>query len=533
MTRLCLMVFIGLLPAAARPSPSLPMASTSEPEASGGLREERVTRLRQQIADILKTKVLRRAHVGVEVLEAKSGTELLNHNADAPFNPASNTKIFTTAAALSSLGPDFRYRTVLLAAPAGSGSEAGGASAGVLRGDLFLQGSADPSLTPESLAELASNLHRAGIERIEGDVRLDNQLRDVAALTSEAEPQSYGTGALILGGDRYSVHVSPGEVGQGAVVWVGPRLPYFVVHSLVRTVRGKRSRIVVDHERHGDQLLVTVRGRIGVANPGVTVRKRLADSSPWAVATLAQALTDFGITVSGKVRIGPPPRGPLTIVAEHSSEPLSRICRVINKDSNNFVADSLWKTVGAARFGLPGTLEKGARAVSEWLQPLGFKPERVHLINGSGLTHANRLRPVDLGQLLFKLYHSFDLGPEFVQSLAVGGVDGTISNRFHGVLAGRVRGKTGTLSGVSVLSGYVGDQPGVMIFCIFVEGFRGRFLPAVRQIQARIVEALMRFVHDDKTSNEPPHILPESPDVPPSTTEPPAGSDGDDEGEEA
>jgi D-alanyl-D-alanine carboxypeptidase/D-alanyl-D-alanine-endopeptidase (penicillin-binding protein 4) len=424
---------------------------------------------------------------------------------------------------------------VLLAAPPSGASDRsslasadGSTSAGVIHGDLFLQATGDPSLTPEGLAELARSLRGAGIERIEGTVRLDNQLRDIEALTAGREAQSYGTGALILSGDRYAVHVQPGEIGQNAGVWIGPRMPYFVLHNLVRTVRGKRSRIVVDHSRRDDQLIVTVRGRIGINSRPVNVRKRLADSSAWAATTLAQALSDFGITVRGGVHVGPPPAGPLSIVAEHASEPLSRICHVINKDSNNFVADSLFKTLGAARFGLPGTLEKGARAVTDWLMPLGFKPERVHLVNGSGLTHANRLRPADLGQLLYKLYHSLELGPEFVQSLAVGGIDGTIHHRFHGGLTGFVRGKTGTLSGVSVLSGYVGDQPGVMIFCIFVEGFRGRRLAAVRQAQSRIVEAVMRFVRDGHP-HQPVISQPVLPEVPPPSAEPPSDSPGNDD----
>lgn len=476
--------------------------------------------MRQQIDGILKTPALRKVRVGIEVLEANSGAELLNHNADAPFNPASNTKILTTAAAMSKLGTDYRYRTVLLAGPAPS-DKAGESklSPGVLRGDLFVQGSGDPSLSPEGLAELAQRLHRAGIERVDGEVRIDNQLRDIAQLTQKADAPAHGPGALILGGDRYTVHVSPSEVGHSASVWVGPRLPYFVVHSQVRTVRGKKSRIVVDHDQRDDQLIVTVRGRIGVKSRSVRVRKRLYDVSAWATATLQQAFADFGITVRGGVKVGPPPQGPLTIVAEHKSEPLSRICRVINKDSNNFVADTLFKTLGAERFGLPGTLEKGARAVAEWLSPLGLNPQRVHLVNGSGLTHSNRLRPADLGQLLYKLYHSLDLGPEFLQSLAVGGIDGTISHRFHGALAGLVRGKTGTLDGVSVLSGYVGDRPGVMIFCIFVEGFRGKRLAAIRQAQGRIVEAIMRFVHDGQGPHDayrPPTSLVPGQDAPPS-----------------
>lgn len=494
---------IWLLPAAAISSPKPTVAALLEPApaaaATESVRDGRVARLRQQIDGILKIPALRKAHVGVEVLEANSGAELLNHNADAPFNPASNTKILTTAAAMSSLGTDFRYRTVLLAK---SDDKTSAPKPGVLTGDLFVQGSGDPSLTPEGLAELARALHRSGIERIDGAVRIDNQMRDVAQLTAQANAPIYGSGALILGGDRYTVHVSPTEAGHGAVVYVGPRLPYFVVHNLVKTVRGKKSRIVVDHEQRDDQLIVTVRGRIGEKSRPVRARKRLYDVSAWATATLQQAFTDFGITVRDGVKGGPPPAGPLVVVAEHKSEPLSRICHVINKESNNFVADTLFKTLGGVRFGLPGTLEKGARAVSEWLPSLGFDPARVHLENGSGLTHSNRLRPADLGQLLYKLYHSLDLGPEFLQSLSIGGIDGTIGHRFHGALTGLVRGKTGTLEGVSVLSGYVGDRPGVMIFCIFVEGFRGRKLAAIRQAQGRIVEAIMRFVHDGQGSRD-------------------------------
>lgn len=526
-----LALLVWILPTVAWSGPTLRLPRPAEAESGAVLREARAARLREQIAEILKTPALRKVRVGLSVLEAATGNEVLNHNADAPFNPASNTKIFTTAAAMATLGPDFRYRTVLLAPPPADSS----AEPGVIRGDLFLQSTGDPSLSPEGLAEVARSLRGAGIERIEGEVRLDSQIRDIEALKTSKEAPSYGGGALILSADRYAVHVQPGDQGHPAGVWIGPRQPYFVVHNLVRTVRGKRSRIVVDHSRRDGQLVVTVRGKIGVGSRPVTVKKRLADSSAWAAATLAQAFSDFGIAVRGGVRVGPPPPGPLAVVAEHTSEPLSRICHVINKDSNNFVADALFKTLGAARFGLPGTLEKGSRAVSEWLEPLGFKPERVHLVNGSGLTHSNRLRPIDLGQLLYQLYHSLELGPEFVQSLAVGGIDGTIHHRFHGGMSGLVRGKTGTLSGVSVLSGYVGDQPGVMIFCIFVEGFRGRKLAAIRQAQTRIVESLMRFVRDGQGAHPPvisQPVLPESAPVPapaPADSSQDSGEGGDDD----
>jgi serine-type D-Ala-D-Ala carboxypeptidase/endopeptidase (penicillin-binding protein 4) len=467
--------------AVARVAVAEPLVEARAPEELGTA--SRVLALRQQLADQLRTSAFRKVRVGVSILNTQDGSELYSQNADAPFNPASNAKILTTAAALATLGSDFRYRTVLLAPKPEGGSFA---PDGVLRGDVFLQGSGDPTLRPEGLTALVRQLRNAGIERIEGQVRLDSQLRDLGALTVEARPGSHGPGALLLNRDRISVHVSPTSVGQRASAWVQPRSPYFVVHSLAKTVKGKRSRLSIDVAKRDGLFVVTLRGRIGSRSGTVKVRRRLGGSTAWAEVTLQQALADFGIAVTGGVHVGEPPVGPLAVVAEHKSEPLSKICHTVNKDSDNYIADIVFKTLGAARFGLPGTLEKGARAVSEWVAEQGLLPERVHLINGSGLTHSNRLRPGDLGLLLNRLYHQMDVGPEFLQSLAVGGIDGTIHHRFHGSSVGQVRAKTGTLFGVSVLSG------------IFVQGFRGRRLESIRHAQARIVETLLRYVRDGR-----------------------------------
>lgn len=505
----------------------------AEPLGVGRAPEElasapRLVSLRQQLADQLRTSAFRKVRVGVSVINTQDGSELYSQNADAPFNPASNAKILTTAAAMSTLGADFRYRTVLLSTQP---LEQVQASGGVLRGDVFLQGSGDPTLRPEGLTELVRKLRNAGIERIEGQVRLDGQVRDVGGLTTQGQVVSYGPGAMILNRDRFTVYASANSAGERATVWVQPRSPYFVVHNLVKTVKGKRSRLSVDVSRREGQLVVTVRGRIGSRAPKAHVRRRLGGGTSWAEAILTQALSDFGIAVSGGVHIAEPPAGPLAIVAEHLSDPLSKICQTVNKESDNYIADIVFKTLGAARFGLPGTLEKGAQAVSEWVAEQGLRPERVHLVNGSGLTHSNRLRPGDLGFLLHKLYHQLDVGPEFLQSLAVGGIDGTIHHRFHGSSVGQVRAKTGTLFGVSVLSGYVGDRPGVLVFCIFVQGFRGRRLESIRHAQARLVETLLRFVRDGSgESPPPPSLIPSSPDrSAPEPTEPPPAEGEDDE----
>jgi len=484
----------------ARSAPQHPVAASIESLSAGGL-SARIGALRNKLHDLAHGPLLRKLRVGMTVHDARSGDEVFTLNADTPFNPASNTKIFTTAAALSVLGADFHFRTALWT-PATTNKPETPES---IQGDVFLQGSGDPSLQPADIADLIRDLARRGIQQINGDIIIDGQFRDDGDLEKSVPPPAHGSGALMLNRSAFRVRVSAGSVGHAARVNLEPASPYFVLRSSVKTVAGKKTKLVIAPHRKEDQLIIEVKGRIGVKRGSASVKGRVPDSREWISSTIATVLRDTGIRHKGSLRIGPPPPGPLRVVAEHRSQPLSEICRVVNKDSNNFVADVVWKTLGAVRFGLPQSLEKGARAVREWLEPLGFQPERLHLVNGSGLTYENRVRPIDVGKLLLKLYHSLELGPEFMQSLAVGGIDGTIHYRFRGASHGLVRGKTGTLNGVSVLSGYVGSHPGVLVFTIFVEGFRPKRLTQVRQLQAQIVEVLLKFIR----SGDPTPLLPQ------------------------
>lgn len=478
-------------PSHARSHPELPATASAVESLTGSGLVNRAENLRSKLRDLTRRTLLGKLRVGMTVHDASSGEEVFALNSDTPFNPASNTKIFTTAAALSVLGADFRFRTTLWAPKYATNS---GAPADAIKGDVFLQGSGDPSLQPADLAELIRDLARHGIQQIDGDIVLDGQFRDEASLERAEAAPGQGSGALMLNRDAYRVRVVPSSIGRSAHITLEPSSPYFVLRGSVKTVAGKKTKLLVDSHRKDDHLVIEVRGRIGSKRSAASVKKRIPDAREWIIATLTTVLKDTGIRHNGTFRIGPAPIGPLHLIAEHRSLPLSEICRVVNKDSNNFVADVVWKTLGAVRFGLPQSLEKGAKAVSEWLVPLGFQPERLRLVNGSGLTYENRVRPIDVGKLLLKLYHSLELGPEFIQSLAVGGIDGTIHYRFRGQSHGLVRGKTGTLNGVSVLSGYVGSHPGVLVFTIFVEGFRPKRLQQVRQLQAQIVEVLLKFI---------------------------------------
>jgi D-alanyl-D-alanine carboxypeptidase/D-alanyl-D-alanine-endopeptidase (penicillin-binding protein 4) len=452
-------------------------------------REQRIAKLRERLAAVLHDAPLNRTKVGVEVMQASNGDVLFAHNAALQFNPASNTKMLTTAAAMSYLGADFRYHTALY----GPEPDADG----VVHGNVVLRGSGDPSLTTTDVAEIARGLSARGVQRIEGDLFADPRFH---ARGHKADDAGEGEGAVILNRNTYGVRVRPGEVGHPAIVSVEPKVDLFGIENQTSTVRGKKSRLRIDSYRKDDRLIITVRGRIADNRGEYVDLRRLADGSLLAASLLRAAFADFGIELTGRVRAGTAPA--TAMLAEHVSAPLADVCKISNKPSNNFVAEAIYKTLGGELYGMPGTLAKGTRAIGEFLSSAGIKPTAYKIVNGSGLTHENRITPSDLSSLLRKIYYDLSVAPEFMSSLAIAGIDGTIRNRFLGTDAvGLVRAKTGTLSGVSALSGYVGDKDDVLIFSIFVEGFRHRRTNEVRHAQVRMVEAMLSYLRSDASPN--------------------------------
>lgn len=456
--------------------------------------EQRIAKLRERLIDVLHDKVLARTKVGMVVMRASDGDVLFAHNPAVPFNPASNTKMLTTAAALAYLGGDFRYHTALY------GPEPD--TDGVVHGNVVLRGSGDPSLTATDVADLARHLARRGVVKIEGDLYADPGFHDTSRdgrPRTEKSDEGVGTGALILNRNTYKIRVRPTDVGRAASVSIEPATDYFRVENQATTVRGKRTRLRIDSYRKDDKLVVTVRGRIADGRDDFVDVRRLADGALLTGAVLSRALSDFGVVLTGSVHTGSAPGK--RVLATHESVPLIDVCKISNKPSNNFVADTIYKTLGGELYGQPGTLAKGTRAVSEYLAAAGIQAGSYKLVNGSGLTHENRIRPDELARLLRTIYFDVGVAPDFMSSLAVAGIDGTIRNRFLGTDAvGLVRAKTGTLSGVSALSGYVGDHDDVLVFTIFVQGFRNRRTNEVRHAQVRMVEAMLRYLRADAPS---------------------------------
>ncbi len=473
---------------------------------------DRIIRMQESLREILHDSVLRRTRVGMRVIEARTGRVFFDTRGQVLMDPASNQKVLATTTALMRLGAEWRFRTELTGPAPGPD--------GVVVGDVVLRGSGDPTVTAADLDAMAAALVRRGVRSIAGAVVADPRRLgadepvieeddedasaekaddpDSAAPLSKLSPRA----PLVVNHGLISIQVRPAaEAGARAEVTTTPADSSFVVHDRVQTKPRGRPRVSVRLSVAGGRIQVDVDGRVIAGRPGLVLRRRVPQQAIYAAALLRAALGAAGISVRDDARVEtpPPPKpGHLTpLLALHESAPLGVLLRKINKDSENDYAERVLEAAGAEVYGGPATEDKGVRLLREVIGELGLPPSSYVPRNGSGLGHANRITADAMSALLRALYLDPRIGPELLQSLSVGGVDGTTRNRFKGTLAAeRVRAKTGTLAGKSCLSGLVGDGPDVLAFSILVEGLRGRSLHAVRSAQVTCVNAMMRYVRE-------------------------------------
>jgi serine-type D-Ala-D-Ala carboxypeptidase/endopeptidase (penicillin-binding protein 4) len=489
------------------PTPYTPAPGAVPPAPVDERDRERVERMQAALREILASGSLRRTRVAVRVMDAATGRLLFSQRSGVLMDPASNQKVLATTTALIRLGAEWRFRTEL-SGPAPTPE-------GIVVGDVYLRGNGDPTLRSGDLDALAATLARQGVRTIAGAVIADprrigadesaggEQSVDDEEASGEEEslrklsprvPRVVNHGLML-------VRVRPGaEANAHAEVVTTPADPSFVIHNNVRTKARGRSRVSLRLSVAGSRIQVDVDGGVSATGGGVVFRRRVPHQALYAAALLRAALGRNGITVRDDAKVAPAPRSAraVPLLALHESAPLGILMRRINKDSDNDYAERVLEAAGAEIYGGAPTGEKGIRLLREVIGELGLAPNSYVPHNGSGLGHANRITADAMAALLRSLYLDPRIGPEILQSLSVGGVDGTTRNRFKGTLAAeRVRAKTGTLHGKSCLSGLVGDGSDVVVFSIMVEGLRGRGrLAAARGAQVGCVNAMMRYVYE-------------------------------------
>jgi D-alanyl-D-alanine carboxypeptidase/D-alanyl-D-alanine-endopeptidase (penicillin-binding protein 4) len=468
-------------------------AGAPKPAAAVGVPAAGATPLQQAVGLEVGRAVRETTATGVNVVEVASGETAYTYNADDARTIASNTKLFTTAAALDALGPGYLYETRLVLR--------GPVEEGVLRGDLGVIGSGDPNISGRAFDGdsygafriWARELAARGVRRVAGDLYLDDGLFEALEIHPDwPRPQLASwyeapVAALSFNDNCVLVRVWPRQTsGLVRVETVPPVHIFQVTNSAVTTSSRRHNHLTV--QRREDRLIVT--GTIGRASGPLEVWVTVPDPVRYFGMAMVGALAEEGIEVQGRLRPVRRLPGPVwERVAAYRSSLLDTI-RIANKRSQNFYAESLVKLLGARRCG-DGSWSGGTRAVGEFLADLGVPAGAYHMVDGSGMSRQDRFTPRAVTQLLRHMYlHPW--GAEFVQSLpSAGELESSLHSRMtQPPYRGNVFAKTGTIEGVSALSGYARAASGkVYAFSILIN--RARAVWQARQAQDRIVMALI------------------------------------------
>ncbi|MEQ8822130.1 MAG: D-alanyl-D-alanine carboxypeptidase/D-alanyl-D-alanine-endopeptidase [Sumerlaeia bacterium] len=464
-----------LLFPAAMAVPLAAQEAAPPPSPQAMTREELVSRIEETFQDPRFAGAL----WGARIESLENGELWYSLNADQLFIPASNQKIPTTAAALSLLGPDFRYETRL--------ETLGTVTSDTLHGDLILWGHGDPTFYTrffdeprEPLRALARQLKDAGIARIAGDVVGDDDAWD---------DQHMG-GGMTFGGSTawYGAPFGPLQINEGYVdfkvlppdsvdgeVRIEPNLPsaFFTLDtSGVEVVADGRSRVRIERGLLDNAFVAT--GQVEAGAKPFEQSPSIHNPTLFITTVMAEVLKAEGIEVAGQpIDIDDAPakwayEGERKVLATHQSPPLSEIASMLMKRSQNNYAETMVHTIGWAETGR-GTFSAGREAMREWLESeAGIDPETLQISDGSGLSRYNLVSPNQLVKILRAMWRS-DLKDVWVETMPVAGVDGTLRNRMKDTPAeGNARAKTGTVSNVRGLSGYVWTSDGEPVVFSFL-----------------------------------------------------------------
>jgi D-alanyl-D-alanine carboxypeptidase/D-alanyl-D-alanine-endopeptidase (penicillin-binding protein 4) len=464
-----------------------------------------VEALRKRLAFIFRDQKLDRTQLGIEVYSLSRQESLFRLNADTPLSPASAVKALTGLVALKRLGPDFTYKTeVYMDGPIRNG---------VLEGNLYLKGGGDPSLVTERLFLLANDVMRSGLRSVKGNVIVDDwtfdQVRVDPARIPTNTDRAYNApvGGLNFNYNTTTVYFRPGgSAGMTPAVLVEPDTGYIGIRNQARTstTGGKyllqASRL--PNGALGDLLSVT--GSIPAGMGEQRSYFNIVNPSVYAGTALKWLLGLRGVRFEkAEVQHKQVPSSARK-VATLESLPLREIVTLMNKFSNNFIADTLVKTLGREIKGGPGSMDKGLEVVMEESTRLGMNTKGFKVVSGSGLTRDNRISAHQFVTLLNGAYLDFDVLPELLASLPIAGRDGTLRSRMKGTSAfGRLRGKTGTIDGVSSIVGMVQSRGGELLAFSVLMNDNGSGGVAYRSWQDYFGQALADFNRDKALSEEP------------------------------
>ena len=474
-----LLAAVGVLVFAAGCAPKMTPAMAPRPLVQP---KRGVNALKADLASYYEAPEFQNAVWGVLVKSLATGETLFALNPVTFLMPASNMKIVTMAAAAERLGWDYTFTTKVLAT--------GPVEGGVLKGDLVVIGSGDPSLGgrptegPSVLERWADQVRARGITRVDGRLIGHDNVFDDEGLGQgwSWDYLAYGY-ATPVGGLDFNENVvrlsfTPGPAaGDPVAVTARPEGSGLTIEAAVKTAPADGTGDVNVARPPGSRRL-GVSGSVPAGKMDVTQTVSVDNPTEFLVGAFRQALLSRGIDVTGgAVDVDSLPAPPDVTGAEtlvtYTSPPLSEIGKVLMKVSQNLYADTLLKVIGRPADGGPGTIREGRRVLGEVLRGWGIAPDQYLQADGSGLSRYNYLTAGVLVTVLTRMYSEDRHYEPFITALPIAGVDGTIAGRMKDTRAqGNARAKTGSIANARALSGYVTSADGEpLVFSMIVNNF--------------------------------------------------------------
>lgn len=404
------------------------------------------------------------------IIARDDGTIIYKLNDSKKFIPASLTKIVTAAAVLEKLPAGYQFVTELKA-------KRENVKSGRLEGDIYLRGGGDAGFVSESMWFLVNEFTRSGIKEITGNIIVDDSRFDSVRFDGSRDQQrvdrAYDApiGAMTFNWSAVNIFMRPGaKVGDPVLAFADPENRYIRITNRATTAAmSQKAKIEVTNlglRKDSSSEEIVVEGRLPLGQAELVAYKSITRPEIWAGYQLYEFLKQRGIRVSGEVKAGLTPPTALTL-AQSKSRPISELVGGMMKFSNNYIAEILTKNLAVEITGGVGTMDKGIEVLRAYLKECGIVDAEIY--NPSGLSRQNSFRPSDLLKVLQRVQSNFRVYPEFLASLPVAGVDGTLKRRLGDEkLNGQVRAKTGHLSGIAGLGGFVSGSKGRIYTFVFL-----------------------------------------------------------------
>ena len=460
--------------------------------------EVSVQNLNRRINQIVNQSGVPKSQIGLWV--GHKGQKIFSLNGEEKFIPASVSKILPAATTLSKVRSNHKFETYLYIDGTIDSEK-------TLNGNLYLVGGGDPSFTSEDMWMLVNHFTREGIVRITGDIIVDDERFDETRFDPGRDEdgsdrdKSYTApvGAMSFNWNSVNIIVRPGKGSQKSKVFVNPENDYIEIINRANTRSGSGNSLSVtrlglrftDQGEPKDTILI--QGSIGRNLKEASFYRNITRPDYWAGANLKSFLKQRGINVEGMVKDGVVPRNAKKLVT-YEGRPLHGVASDMMKFSNNYLAEMLTKNLAFLNDRKPrATMDEGLEVIRLFLDKKGIKRGDYELTSPSGLSRKNKFRPKDIHNLLEDLRLNMLNFPEYLAAQAVSGTDGTLKNRMQGgSVKGRIRAKTGTLSGVVGLAGYAMRADGeVITFAFLYNGSVGVSRP--RRLFDNISTALLNL----------------------------------------